>query len=100
MLPIGSAMFAAVNKLINLFLSAWSTLQKNLLQGVLMAVIMESIMAVITILNSQGYESITQFSNLFFSALFYALPVGLILSCFMALVIKPKLEKHLTNVSA
>lgn len=100
MLPIGGGAFITINKLINQFCSACSSLQKNLLQGVLMAVIMESVMAVITVLNSHGYGSFTQFSSFLFNALLYALPIGLTLSCFMTLVIKPKFEKHLTNVSA
>ncbi|XPF93228.1 DUF2798 domain-containing protein [Colwellia sp. RE-S-Sl-9] len=100
MLPVGGAIFITISKCINQFFSTWSSLQKNLLQGILMAVIMESLMAVVSILNSHSYESITEFSGYFLNTLLYALPVGLALSCFMSLVVKPKLEKHLTKVSA
>ncbi|TEW56831.1 DUF2798 domain-containing protein [Psychromonas sp. RZ22] len=100
LLPLGAGIFITLNKLINRALPSWSTLHKNLLQGALMALIMESFMAVITVLSGHSYESINQFSTLFFNSLLYALPVGLSLSLLMTLLIKPKLEKHLFNTAA
>jgi hypothetical protein len=98
-LPIGAGIFAILTKLINQFCDPWSGLHKNLLQGILMALIMEAIMAVITTLSSHQYGSAAQFSDYFFNSLLYALPVGLCFSCFMALVIKPKLEQHFIKIS-
>lgn len=100
LLPIGGIIFVTLNKLINLYFSAWADVQKNLLQGVLMAIIMESIMAIILTINNGGYESLTQFSQLFFNSLFYALPVGLTFALTMTLVIKPRIQAYLANVPA
>ncbi|WP_339723070.1 hypothetical protein [uncultured Paraglaciecola sp.] len=99
LLPIGACLFTTLTKLFDHFFPSWSDLQKNLLQGILMAVIMEALMAVITTLNSHPYHSLAQFSDFVFTSLFYALPLGLCFSCFMSLVIKPKLQRHLTKVS-
>lgn len=100
LLPLGGGIFATLNKLINSLLSTWSSFQKNILHAVLMALVMESIMALVTMLNNHTYESFAQYSSLFFNSLLYALPVGLTFSCLMVLVIKPKLEKVLTTKSA
>ncbi|WP_441003816.1 hypothetical protein [Pseudocolwellia agarivorans] len=96
LLPMGGIIFTVLNKLINQYFSAWSSLKKNILQGALMALIMESIMAVISILTTHNYTSIHNLSTLFFNSLLYALPVGLIFSLFMTLVLKPKLETYLS----
>ncbi|MFT6530137.1 MAG: hypothetical protein ACJAZB_001792 [Psychrosphaera sp.] len=100
LLPLGGVIFATISKLINRFLVSWSNLQKNVTQAVLMALVMESIMAIVTMFNTHTYESLSQYSSLFFNSLLYALPVGLTFSCLMVVVIKPKLEKVLTNQSA
>lgn len=97
MLPIGATIFTVLSKLINLYLPTWSVVQKNLLQGAFMALIMESIMAVVTIISGHNYASLTQFVGMFFNSLVYALPVGLTFSCLMTLVIKPRIEKMLAN---
>lgn len=93
LIPTGGCVFIILSKLINHWCSAWSVLQKNLLQGLLMAVAMESIMATVLTIKSGVYESITHFFALFFNSLLYALPVGITLSLIMTLVIKPKLEQ-------
>lgn len=100
LLPIGGVMFYTVNKLINYIFKTWSSLQKNLLQGIIMAVIMESAMAIVLTINNASYESSTQFLQLFLNSLLYALPVGLTISLIMTLVIKPKVEAYLTNDTA
>lgn len=99
LLPIGSAIFTVLNKLINQFCTTYSSLQKNLLHGVLMVVIMETLMAVVTILNNQNHGSFSEFNRFFFNSLLYAIPIGLSFSCFMALALKPKLESYLTNTA-
>ncbi|GHE94844.1 hypothetical protein GCM10011501_25410 [Thalassotalea profundi] len=64
-----------------------------------MAVIMESIMAIITVLNNHSDKSYYEIYNLFFKSLLYALPIGLTFSCLITLVIKPKIEKCLSSVT-
>ena len=93
LIPTGGCVFIVLSKLINQWCSTWSIVQKSLLQGLLMAVAMESIMAATLTIKSGVYESITHFFVLFFNSLLYALPVGITLSLIMTLVIKPKLEQ-------
>ena len=90
LIPTGGCVFIILSKLINQWCSAWSVVQKNLLQGLLMAIAMESIMAATLTLKSGVYESLTHFFILFFNSLLYALPVGITLSLIMTLVVKPK----------
>jgi hypothetical protein len=94
LLPTGGGVFIVLNKFINRWCCSWSGLQKNLLQAVLMAIVMESIMAAILIIKSGAYESSSHFLALFFNSLFYAFPIGLTLSLFMTVVIKPKLAEY------
>jgi len=65
-----------------------------------MAIIMESIIAVVLTVKNGSYESSVQFSQLFFNSLLFALPVGLTLSLVMTLFIKPKLEGYIAKVPA
>lgn len=95
MMPFGGISFLVVSKLIHKYFTACSSMQKSLLQGISMAVIMESLMAVISILNSQGYQSFTQFSGFLLHTLLYALPIGVVLSCTVSLFVKPRIEKYL-----
>ncbi len=100
LLPVGGVLFIGMNKLINQYCLAWSSLQKNLFQGISMAIIMESIIAVVLTVKNGSYESSAQFSQLFFNSLLFALPVGLTLSLVMTLFIKPKLEGYIAKVPA
>jgi hypothetical protein len=97
MLPIGGFIFPLLNKVINSFFTTWSNIQKNLVHGFLMAVIMESMMALVTTLATHGYQSNHDFFSLFFNCLIYALPVGLTITSFISLVIKPRFEQYLAQ---
>lgn len=100
MLPLGAVLFSLLNKLVERVFTTWSSLQKNLVHGVLMALIMESVMAIVTTITTYGHQLNHEFFSLFLNSLMYALPVGLTITSFMSLVIKPKLEQHLTQVAA
>lgn len=99
MLPVGSVLFSLLNKLIERVFTTLTSIQKNLVHSVLMALIMESIMAIVTTVTTYGHRLNYEFFSLFLNSLIYALPVGLTIASFMSLVIKPKLERHLTKVS-
>ncbi|MBU2872177.1 DUF2798 domain-containing protein [Colwellia sp. E2M01] len=97
MLPLGVLILTAMSKLIDKFFGSLTSLQKRLLQGVLMAIVMESILAVVTTTVNHGYESHLQFINLVSTSFIYALPVGLAFSCLMTLILQPKLQQFLAR---
>ena len=97
MLPSGGAIFYLVNKIVQRVFSSFTVLQRNLIHGLFMAVIMESILALVTTYNSQGFPSVSVFIKEASLSLLAALPVGIAMSCLMSLVIKPKLEAHFTS---
>ncbi|XQW84023.1 DUF2798 domain-containing protein [Thalassotalea piscium] len=99
MLPAGGLLFAVINKLINHFFSHLAHIQKKLLQGVLMAVVMEGIMATITTAMNHDFIALTHFFTLFINSFLYALPVGLTFACLMTLVLQPKLERLLGSTT-
>jgi hypothetical protein len=56
-----------------------------------MAVIMESIMAIVTTINLHGFLLPSEFVDYWGATFISALPAGLIISVLMSLVIKPRL---------
>lgn len=96
MLPLGGGIFYCVDKLVKGIFPSLSAVQSNLLHGLLMAVLMESILAIITTFNSQGFPSFIVFLKQASLSLLAALPVGITMACVMSLVVKPKLEQHLS----
>ncbi|WP_353368760.1 hypothetical protein [Aliiglaciecola sp. NS0011-25] len=99
MLPAGGVIFLAMNKLVEQFFSALTNIQKKLLHGILMAITMESLMAVITTLLNHDYVTFAQYSSLIITSFLYALPVGLAFACLMVFVIRPKLQRFLAESS-
>jgi hypothetical protein len=100
MLPAGGLIFAAMNKLVNRVFSTLPQVQKKLLQGVLMAVVMESIMAIVTTVTNHEQLAFQQFFGVFINSFLYALPVGLTFACLMTFVLHPKLERFLAAPAA
>ncbi|MDU0356442.1 DUF2798 domain-containing protein [Paraglaciecola aquimarina] len=100
MLPAGGLVFAAMNELVNQFFAEWSNVQRKLIQGVLAAVVMESIMAIVTTFTHHDQLALRQFMSLFINSFLYALPVGITFACTMTLVLHPRLERFLTESSA
>lgn len=97
MLPLGGVIFYLVNKVVQRVFSAFSVLQRNLVHGLTMAFIMESILALITTFNNRGFPSFELFVKEASLSLLAALPIGIAMACLMSLVIKPKLEKHFAS---
>ncbi|MDF2179705.1 DUF2798 domain-containing protein [Aliiglaciecola sp. CAU 1673] len=97
MAPLGFLMIAIVSKLVSISLPSASEFMQNTTIGVLMAVIMEAAMALVTTVNNVGMASLTELMGHWWPAFIVALPVGLLISVFMSLVIKPRLERFLES---
>lgn len=89
--PIGGVIAFLVHRVVNSVLPNVSALQQNLVFGLIMAVIMESIMALVTTINLHGLVVLKAFFELWLATFVSALPAGLVISILMSLVIKPKL---------
>ncbi|WP_249344514.1 DUF2798 domain-containing protein [Marinomonas sp. CT5] len=89
--PIGGVIAFLVNRLVDLILTNLSSLRKNVAFGVIMAVVMESIMAVVTTVNLHGFIQLSELVSFWLTTFVSALPAGLVISVLMSLVIKPKL---------
>ena len=64
----------------------------NVIFGLCMAVIMESIMAGITTANVNEFSDLNHFIYGWLASLLTALPIGIMFSIILSLLIKPKLE--------
>ena len=89
--PIGGVIALVINRLVNLVFPSLSSVKKNIVFGLLMAVLMESIMAVVTTVNLHGFMMLKEFVDFWLVTFVSALPAGLVISVLMSLVIKPKL---------
>lgn len=89
--PIGGVIALIINHLVNLLFSRLSPVKRNIVFGLLMAVLMESIMAVVTTVNLHGFMMLKEFVDFWLATFVSALPAGLVISVLMSLVIKPKL---------
>lgn len=97
MMPIGFGMMTLMTKLIGALLPNQSETARNLLVGLVMAVIMESLMAFITAANNIGFSDTSAFTTGWFNGFLAALPIGLTIMIVMSLTIKPKIEKFLKS---
>lgn len=89
--PIGGVIAFIINRLVNLIFPSLSSVKKNIVFGLVVAVMMESIMAVVTTINLHGFMLIKEFVDFWLATFVSALPAGLAISVLMSLVIKPKL---------
>ena len=90
--PIGGVIAMLINKLLTLILPNISTVKMNIIFGLCMAVVMESIMAGITTANVNGFSDWNHFIYVWIASLLTALPIGIMFSIILSLLIKPKLE--------
>ncbi|MEP7730553.1 DUF2798 domain-containing protein [Marinomonas primoryensis] len=89
--PIGGILSYLVHHLVNAILPRLSSMQRNIVFGLIMAIIMESVMAVVTTINLYGFLERGAFLNSWTTTLMSALPAGIVFSILMSIVIKPKL---------
>ncbi|MCQ1058970.1 DUF2798 domain-containing protein [Photobacterium sp. DNB23_23_1] len=97
MMPVGMVMMTLVTKLVTKLMPNASEHKRNLVVGLNMAVIMESIMAFTTTANNIGFSDLNQFTHSWLQGFFAALPIGLTLITLISLTIKPKIERFLKS---
>ena len=89
-------MFIA-NKIVKLSIPNQREVLQNIAIGVLMALSMEAIMAIVTTLNIHGYENFNLFSSFWLKSYLFALPFALFMAPLMTILIKPKLDAYLAK---
>ena len=97
MMPFGLVMMTLVTKLIGKLMPQASEKKRNLVVGLNMAVIMESMMALTTTANNIGFDDIELFAQSWLQGFLAALPVGLALITLISMTIKPKIERFLKS---
>ena len=96
-MPIGFLLMGLVTKFINHKLPNTKAYKRNLITGVLMACIMESMLAFSTASKTIGFANQTAFLNGWLEGFLVALPVGLTLMVIVSMTIKPKIEAFLKS---
>ncbi|MBU2908028.1 hypothetical protein BCT55_10280 [Vibrio splendidus] len=97
MMPIGVVMMTLVTKLVAKVLPNNGEKARNLVVGLIMAFIMESIMAFVTAANNIGFSDTSAFTSGWFNGFITALPVGLTIMVVMSMTVKPKLERFMKS---
>ena len=93
MAPVGIIMMTLFEKLVTSLWPNLSKLQTNLLIGVMMGIVMESVMVTMTTLSNVGIADMTVYFSAWKSAFTAALPLGLTVGLIMATTIKPRIQK-------
>jgi len=65
--------------------------------GILIALSMEAIMAIVTTINIHGYSDFSLFSSFWLKSYLLALPFALVISPVMTILVKPKLDAYLAK---
>lgn len=97
MMPLGGVVMFMANKVIKSTFPELKIFIQNILIGIIMALCMESIMAIITTLNILGYPDFNQFSSFWLRSYLLALPAALVISPLMTIFIKPKLDAYIAK---
>lgn len=95
-MPVGFIMMGLMTKLIEKLLPNTAESKRNMLIGVVMAIIMESIMSFATAVNNIGLNH-TEFFTGWLNGFLAALPLGLTLITVISLTVKPKIERFLKS---
>ena len=93
--PIGFALFWSLGKILDRAMPTAPYIMRTVTQGVIMALIMESLMASVTAYQIAGFES--YFGTVWLRALLAGLLVVAIMSVLGAFVIKPRIEAFLAS---
>ncbi|WP_338624670.1 DUF2798 domain-containing protein [Agarivorans sp. OAG1] len=96
-MPIGFLLMAAISKAAEKWLPKMQVQQRNIVVGVVMAVIMESGLAFSTTLNNLGLSNGADFLASWLQTLLTALPFALVLIITVSLTIKPRVERFLKS---
>lgn len=97
MAPLGGGISYLLHKLVSNVFGQFSELKRNIIFALLMAIFMESIMAVVTITNNIGFIDINHFASAWLKAFLLALPIGICFSILASTTIKPRLEQYFKN---
>ncbi|MCL1113789.1 MULTISPECIES: DUF2798 domain-containing protein [Shewanella] len=96
-MPAGFILMAFLTHTIEKWLPNTSEKKRNIIVGLLMAITMESAMALSTAINNIGLSSQAALFSHWLDALLAALPLGLTLMVITSLTIKPKIERFLKS---
>ena len=91
---LGRGISYLLHKLVSNVFARFSELKRNIIFALLMALFMESIMAVVTVSNNIGFIDIDQFASAWLNAFLLALPIGMCFSILVSTTIKPRLEQY------
>lgn len=97
MMPSGFVFMMLISKAVGWLLPKQGAKTQNFVVGLVMAVVMESIMAFTTAANNIGFTDTAEFFSGWATGFAAALPIGLTLAVIMSMTIKPKLEKFMKS---
>ncbi|MEO9276119.1 DUF2798 domain-containing protein [Marinomonas sp. 5E14-1] len=97
MAPAGLLFMTIISKSLQKLLPNVHNTVRQVLTGICMAFVMESVLAVSTTANLTGFTDIDAFIAAWQQAFLAALPFGLCIGLLMSLVLKPKLEKFMAS---
>lgn len=95
--PIGGVISYLVHHLVNYLFPNLTKLGNSLVFGLFMAIIMESIMAIVTTINVHGFIAVAELTVFWLQTFAAALPAGLAISVLMSIMIKPRLVAFLAK---
>jgi uncharacterized BrkB/YihY/UPF0761 family membrane protein len=96
-IPLGFTLMMLLTKYSQKLLPNMAEKVRNALVGALMALIMESGMALTSAYNSVGWGDQSKFATVWLDGVLGALPVALVLMMTVSMTIKPKVEKFLNS---
>ncbi|WP_127558263.1 DUF2798 domain-containing protein [Saccharospirillum alexandrii] len=97
MMPSGFVFMMLISKIVSWLLPKQGEKTQNFVVGLVMAVVMESVMALTTAANNIGFADSGEFLSAWLAGFAAALPIGLVLAVVMSMTIKPKLEKFMKS---
>ncbi|WOD07657.1 DUF2798 domain-containing protein [Marinomonas sp. GJ51-6] len=97
MAPAGLLFMTIISKLLQMLFPNARKIFHQIMTGVFMAFVMESILAVSTTANLTGFTNAAAFLSAWQQAFLAALPFGLCIGLMMSLVLKPRLEKFMAS---
>lgn len=89
--PIGGIISFLVHRLVNAMWPNLSKLANSVVFGLIMATIMECIMAVVTTINLHGLLGLRELAQFWAATFAAALPAGIVFSVIISVIVKPRL---------
>lgn len=97
MMPSGFIFMMLISKLVSWVIPSKGEKTQNFVVGILMACVMESVMAFTTAANNIGFAQASEFFSAWLTGFAAALPIGLTIAVVMSMTLKPKLEKFIKS---